>query len=130
MIVVDTSAWIDFFCGRDTPVADRLGELLGSERVVVGDVILLEVLQGFRHDAHLRRAASLLRGGPVIAMLGEARALSAAARYRRLRARGVTVRKTVDLVIGSWCIDENVPLLHADRDFDRLVEHEGLVSVL
>ena len=130
MTVVDTSVWIDFFGGRDTATADRLGELLGRELVVVGDVILLEVLQGFRHDGHLRRAASLLRRGPVVVMLGEARALSAAARYRRLRAKGVTIRKTADLVIGSWCIDENVPLLHADRDFDRLVEHEGLVSAL
>ena len=63
-------------------------------------------------------------------MLGEARALAAAARYRRLRTKGVTIRNTVDLVIGSGCIDENVPLLHADRDFDHLVELEGLVSVL
>ena len=63
-------------------------------------------------------------------MLDEDRALDAAARYRRLRAKGVTIRKTADLLIGSWCIDERVPLLHADRDFDRLVEHEGLESLL
>ena len=130
MIVVDTSVWIDFFTGRETPAARRLGGLLGRERVLVGDIILLEVLQGFRHDAHLRCAVTLLRREPVVVMLGEARAMAAAARYRRLRARGVTIRKTADLVIGSWCIDEGVPLLHVDRDFDLLVEHEGLVGVL
>lgn len=130
MIVVDTSVWIDFFTGRESAQSERLNELLGERRVVVGDVILLEILQGFRHDAHLERAASLLRRGPIVVMLGEARALSAAARYRRLRAKGVTMRKTIDLVIGSWCIDENVPLLHADRDFDRLAEHEGLISLV
>ena len=130
MIVVDTSVWIDFFTGRESVRSARLNELPGERRVVVGDVILLEILQGFRHDAHLERAASLLRRGPIVVMLGEARALSAAARYRRRWAEGVTIRKTIDLVIGSWCIDENVPLLHADRDFDRLAEHEGLVSLL
>ena len=130
MIVVDTSVWIDFFTGRESVRSARLNELPGERRVVVGDVILLERLQGFRHDAHLERAASLLRRGPIVVMLGEARALSAAARYRRRWAEGVTIRKTIDLVIGSWCIDENVPLLHADRDFDRLAEHEGLVSLL
>ena len=130
MIVVDTGVWTDFFSGHSSAAADALDDLLGRERIVVGDVILLEVLQGFRHDHHLRRAATMLRRGPVVVMLGEARALAAAARYRRLRAKGVTIRESVDLMIGSWCIDENVPLLHADRDFDRLVEHEGLASVL
>ena len=129
MIVADTSVWIDYLTGRSTPQATRLDELLGRRRVVVGDVILLDVLQGFRHDAHLRGALGLLRRAPVVVMLGEARALAAAARYRRLRAKGVTIRKTADLIIGSWCIDENVPLLHGDRDFDRLAEHEGLLVV-
>ena len=130
MIVVDTSVWIDFFRGGDTPEAARLDGLLGRERVLVSDVILLEVARGFRHDAHLDRAMTIMRRGPVVVMLGEARALAAAARYRRLRAKGLTVRKTIDLIIGSWCIDQNVPLLHADRDFEHLVEHEGLVSLL
>ena len=130
MIVVDTSVWIDFFVGRETVQTTRLDALLGTVPLTVGDVILLEVLQGFRHDAHLERAATLLRRAPIVVMLGEARALRAAARYRRLRAKGITIRKSVDLIIGSWCIDENVPLLHADRDFDFLVEHEGLVSVV
>ena len=127
MIVVDTSVWIDYFAGRRSVEAVSLDALLGQRRVIVGDVILLEVLQGFRHDAHLRAALAVLRRAPVVVMLGEARALAAAARYRRLRAKGVTIRKTADLIIGSWCIDENVPLLHADRDFDHLAEHEGLV---
>lgn len=130
MTVIDTSVWIDFFTGRETAQAERLNDLLGSERLVVGDVILLEVLQGFRHDRHLERAVTLLRRAPIVIMLGEARALRAAARYRRLRAEGITIRRTADLIIGSWCIDENVPLLHADRDFDHLVEHEGLVSLV
>lgn len=129
MIVVDTSVWIDYFTGRDTTETDCLGELIDTLPLTVGDIVLLEVLQGFRHDAHLKRAAALLRRSPVVVMLGEARALRAATRYRRLRAKGVTIRKSADLIIGSWCIDENVPLLHADRDFDHLVEHEGLVSV-
>ena len=129
MIVVDTSVWIDYFTGQETPQAVRLDALIGRERLVTGDIILLEVLQGFRDDLHLDRAVRLLRRAPVVPMLGEDRALQAAARYRRLRARGITIRKTADLIIGSWCIDEKVPLLHADRDFDRLAEHEGLMSV-
>lgn len=129
MVVVDTSVWIDYLTGRSTEAAGRLDDLLGRRRIIVGDIILLEVLQGFRHDSHLRTALALLRRAPVVVMLGEARSLAAAARYRRLREKGVTIRKTADLIIGSWCIDENVPLLHSDKDFDRLAEYEGLVAV-
>ena len=130
MIAVDTSVWIDYLAGRDTDETLVLDRGDRRRRVIVGDIILLEILQGFREDRHLKAAERLLRRSPVAAMLGERRAAVAAARYRRLRRRGITIRKSADLIIGSWCIEEDVPLLYSDRDFEPLVEHEGLRKVV
>jgi predicted nucleic acid-binding protein len=130
VIVVDTSVWVDYFNGQITPHTAALDGLLGREEVIIGDLILTEVLQGFHHERHFRRALSLLQAFPVVTMLGPTLALRSAEHHRTLRARGVTVRKTIDVMIGTYCIIGNLPLLYVDRDFDPLVRHLGLRTVL
>ncbi len=127
MIVVDASVWIDFFNGRPTTEAEALNQLLGERPVVVGDLTLAEVLSGFRQDADFRKAKSLLESCEFRQMVGKEVAIEAAGNYRRLRKRGITIRKTIDMLIGTFCIVSSLPLLHADRDFDALEEHLGLV---
>ena len=126
MVVVDSSVWIDYFNGVASEETDRLDDLLGQEMVAVGDVILAEVLQGFRADADYRVARELLGSLVMVEMLGVRRALKVADHYRRLRKHGVTVRKTMDAIIASFCLNERLPLLYSDRDFDPFVEHLGL----
>ena len=126
MTVVDTSVWVDYFNGVATPQTDCLHRLLGEERVVIGDLVLTEVLQGFCSDADFRRARTLLEALEVRAMLGKDLALESVRNHRRLRGLGVTVRKTIDVMIGTFCIVNGLPLLHADRDFEPVAEHLGL----
>ncbi|MHB1544445.1 MAG: type II toxin-antitoxin system VapC family toxin [Gammaproteobacteria bacterium] len=129
MIVVDTSVWIDYFNGVASPHTDLLDQLLSRERLVIGDIILTEVLQGFRRDTDFRQAQALLDTLEFRPMLGQEIALLSAKNYRKLRQAGVTVRKTIDVMIGSFCVRNRHRLLHADRDFDPIEEHLGL-SVL
>jgi predicted nucleic acid-binding protein len=129
MILVDTSVWIDYFNGSDTPETSILDALLGTEPLLIGDLILVEVLQGFRSDAELARAARLLAVLEFHELVGREVALSSAFNYRSLRARGVTVRKTIAVIIGTWCILNNHQILHRDRDFDPLEKHLGLQVV-
>lgn len=117
MIVVDSSVWIDFLNGRATPEVDLLRDLLGAQPLLVGDVILLEVLQGVRSEAEARRVEAALRRFELHSMLTPDLAVLAAAHYRRLRVLGVPVRKTVDLIIGTFCIARDYVLLTSDRDF-------------
>jgi predicted nucleic acid-binding protein len=126
MIVVDTSVWIDFFNGRPTREADVLNELLGERLIVVGDLTMAEVLSGFRADGDFRTARSLLESCEFRPMVGKEVAIEAAGNHRLLRKRGITVRKTIDVLIGTFCIVNRLPLLHVDRDFDPLEEHLGL----
>lgn len=126
MIVVDSSVWIDYFNGVNHSAASRLDQLLGTQPILVGDLILTEVLQGFRRDADHRAARRAMTVFPVESMVGPARAVRAAENYRLLRARGVTVRKTIDVLIGTFCLEETHQLLYSDRDFDPFVEHLGL----
>ncbi len=126
MILVDSSVWIDYFNGVKTRQTDRLDELLGSDLLLTGDIILVEVLQGFRNDRDFRRAKRALDGLEFRAMLGRDIALKSAANYRALRAQGVTLRKTIDTLIATFCIENGHELLHADRDFDPIEEHLGL----
>ena len=126
MIVVDSSVWIDFFNGIRTPETDRLAALLGSEPLLIGDLILAEVLQGFRHDRDFERAREALGRLPFAPMVGRDIALASARNYHRLRARGVTVRKTIDMLIATFCLENGHALLHSDRDFDPMAEHLGL----
>ena len=130
MIVVDSSVWIDFYRGAMTRESDYLDSVLGVVPVAVGDIIMTEVLQGFREEKDYRQAVSLFDDLTHVEMLGKTRAVSAANKYRHLKASGITVRKTIDVIIGSYCIDEDVPLLFSDRDFDRMVDRSGLRSAL
>lgn len=126
MIVVDSSVWVDYFNGQATPETDRLDRLLGTEPVAIGDVILAEVLQGFRSDADFKTARRLLTSLTVHDMLGAARAVRVAEHYRALKRKGVTVRKTVDVIIATFCIEARLPLLFSDRDFEPFVRYLGL----
>jgi predicted nucleic acid-binding protein len=126
MIVVDSSVWIDFFNGQPTSEADALSELLGQRPIVVGDLTMVEVLSGFRRDEDYRKARALLESCDFRPVVGREVALAAANSYRHLRKMGVTVRKTIDVLIGTFCIINHLPLLHCDRDFDALEEHLGL----
>ena len=130
MILVDSSVWIDYFNGIRTSETNHLDALLGNEVAATGDLILLEVLQGFRSDADLTVARRAMSKLPYFDLLGRERAHRAANRYRELRRAGVTVRKTIDVVIGSFCIDAGIPLLFSDRDFLPMVEHLGLESAI
>ena len=126
MIVVDSSVWIDFFNGVSTPEVERLDGLLGAVPVAIGDLILVEVVQGFRHEKDVATARQLFRSLAPLPMLGARNAWKAAENYRELRRRGITVRKTIDGIIATACIEANLPLLFSDRDFQPYVEHLGL----
>jgi hypothetical protein len=128
VIVVDTSIWVDYFNGQVTPETDALDNLLGRQEIIVGDLILTEVLQGFRQERHFRQVLRLFRAFPIVTMLGPDLAVRSAENYRVLRRRGVTVRKTIDVMIGTYCLVKSYPLLFADRDFDPMVQHLGLIS--
>ena len=128
MILVDSSVWIDYFRGVSTPESERLDVLLGSEPVAIGDLILAEMLQGFAVEREFNQARRLLTGLHVRTLGGREIAIQAARNSRALRARGVTVRKTIDTVIATHCIEHGVALLYSDRDFDPFVEHLGLRS--
>lgn len=126
MILTDSSVWIDLFRNRDTEQVRRLEEYAADNAVIVGDLILCEVLRGARDEKAARRMAEMMRKFSVVSLGGEAVAIRAAANYRRLRLLGVTVDKTIDLLIAAYCIENDVPLLHADRDFEPMEKHLGL----
>lgn len=126
MIVVDSSVWVDYFNGQATPQTDALDRLLPRALVLMGDIILTEVLQGFRNDRDFRKARRLLEPLAFGGMLGKDVALQSASNYRRLRHQGITVRKTIDVIIATFCILNGHSLLHSDRDFDAMENHLGL----
>ena len=130
MIVVDSSVWIDYFTGNDSPEADHLDSLLGQELIAIGDLVLAEVLQGFRADKDFRKARDLLLSFHVVNMLDTTIALKSAANFRALRKLGLTVRKTVDSIIATYCIENRLPLLHSDKDFQPFHKHLNLKNAL
>jgi len=130
MILVDSSVWIDYFRGTATPQAEKLDSLLGTEPIAVGDLILTEVLQGFVSDRDFKQAKKLLTSLLVVDLAGQDIAIQAAKNFRVLRAQGITVRKTIDTVIATRCIESGLSLLYSDKDFDPFVEHLGLRSAL
>ena len=129
MILVDSSVWVDYFNGQDTPQTAKLDALLGIEPLAIGDLILTEVLQGFRADADFAQAKELLLSLTVFDMLGVENAIRSAEHYRALRKRGVTIRKTADVIIATFCIREGHSLLFSDKDFIPFVEQFGLSEV-
>lgn len=126
MIVVDSSVWIDYFNGVESAATARLDQLLGVEPLAVGDLILAEVLQGFRSDADYSIARELMTSLTVLEMVGQKVAIQSVENYRSLRARGVTVRRTVDVIIATCCIELGLPLLFEDKDFVPFVSYLGL----
>jgi hypothetical protein len=126
MILVDSSVWIDYFNGVQSSQADWLDSSLGNTPLIIGDLILTEVLQGFQNEKDFKIAKDLLLGIPFMSMVGQLIALESAMNYRYLRKKGVTVRKTIDVIIGTFCIHNQFTLLHCDRDFDPMVKHLGL----
>ncbi|HRP25510.1 MAG TPA: PIN domain nuclease [Thauera sp.] len=130
MILVDSSVWIDYFRGTPTPQADFLDALLGREPILIGDLILAEVLQGFTGDRDFEQARTLLGALEVLNLGGAAIGVQAARNFRTLRALGITVRKTIDTVIATSCIEHDHALLFSDRDFDPFVRHLGLRSAM
>lgn len=120
MILVDTSVWIDYFNGVSTKQTDSLDRILSEQSVLVGDIILTEILQGFDSDKEFRLAKQALDPLDCVHLGGKSLAIKAASNFRFLRSKGVTIRKTVDVLIGSWCIEHEVELLQNDKDFDQI----------
>jgi predicted nucleic acid-binding protein len=131
MIIVDSSVWIDYFNGRDIPEVTKLDQLLETELLGVGDLIVAEVLQGLRQDKDYQTARLLLTSLTVFEMLGAGMAIKSADNFRELRRRriGITVRKTIDVMIATFCIENGHGLLFSDKDFIPFVEHLGLMGV-
>ena len=130
MILVDSSVWIDYFIGRDTPQVEILDRSLGVISVGVGDLILTEVLQGFRDDKDYLIARSIMDDLTVFDMLGTEMAIKSAENFRKLRKKGITIRKTADVIIATYCIEHRLPLLFSDKDFKPFVQHLKLAEVL
>lgn len=126
MTLIDTSVWIDFLNGHQTPQTSSLLQLMDAGEVLLGDLIVTEVFQGIRHKKDLSRANELFSLYPCVSLASCESALTAAQHYRKLRKRGATVRKTMDILIASYCIEQKIPLLFADRDFLPLAEYCGL----
>ena len=128
MIVVDSSVWIDFLNGRRAPHVGRLLALLGTSEIIVGDLMLCEILQGLNSERAAREVEAILRRFDIVGMVGDAIGVAAARNYRALRRRGITIRKTINLLSGAWCIEHRVPLLHNDGDFHAMARHLGLIE--
>ena len=126
MILVDSSVWIDFFRGRVTPQVELLDSLLDLERLAVGDLMVTEVLQGFRGEREFDLARKTLDAFTLVELGGKEVAVQAARNFRALRGLGITVRKTIDTIIATRCIQDGYTLLHSDRDFDAFSTYLGL----
>ena len=126
MIVVDSSVWIDYFNGARTRETDLLDTLLGVQPMMTGDLILTEVLQGFREEAHLHSAQEAMNQLIYEPMVGYQIAMASVRNYRTLQSGGVTIRQTIDMLIATFCMENGHQLLHSDRDFDSISQHLGL----
>ena len=129
MIMVDSSVWIDFLGEEFTPEVSELALHIKHNEVLMGDLILTEVLQGIRSDREfstVRRSLSVLE---IKRLVTPELAIKSAQNYRYLRKLGITVRKTVDCLIATWCIENDIPILHSDKDFEPFEQHLGLVTL-
>lgn len=129
MILVDSSVWIDYFNGTPTWQADILDQKLSDELLVIGDLIFIEVLQGFRTDRDYHLAKTMLSTLGIHQMGGYEIAIQSAQMYRELRKKGVTVRKTIDVIIAAYCVSKNLALLHNDSDFDPIATYFPLKTI-
>ena len=126
MLVVDTTVWVDYFNGQINPETDYLDRAISEELILVGDLILAETLQGFSRDEDFKQAQDVFSRFEQTGMINLQLALQSAQNYRGLRKKGVTIRKTIDCLIATFCIAENHTLLHRDSDFDGFEKHLGL----
>ncbi|HPQ40742.1 MAG TPA: PIN domain nuclease [bacterium] len=126
MILIDTSAWIDYFNGIENPTTALVDKILNEEPVLIGDLIYCELLQGFKTDDKYSEVKELLSNLMHVEMVGFEIAEKAAINYRRLRKKGITIRKTMDIIIATFCVENKVALIHKDRDFDIAAEPLGL----
>ncbi|MBD2233063.1 type II toxin-antitoxin system VapC family toxin [Phormidium tenue] len=129
MILVGSSVWIDYFNGQNTPQVELLDQLLSTQPLAIGDIILTEVLQGFRQDADYVTAKQILTSLTIFQLINTDLAINSADNFRTLRKRGITVRRTVDVIIATFCIEAKHALLFSDRDFIPFVQHLGLNAV-
>jgi len=129
MVIVDSSVWIDYLHDTVNPQTDWLEDALDRRAIGLTNLILCEVLQGVRHEKRFRLAERHLLTLPVFDIAGTRIAIAAARNYRTLQSRGITVRKTIDCLIATFCIAENCELLHRDHDFDPFEQHLGLMVV-
>jgi predicted nucleic acid-binding protein len=126
VVIVDTSAWVEYFRNGEPSVVNKVDRCLSSDLVGIGDLIYCEVVQGIRSDRNRRTISALLLALPRYEMVGFSIAETAAANYRLLRSRGISVRKTIDVIIGTFCVENGFELVHYDRDFDLMASHIGL----
>lgn len=129
MILVDSSVWINYFNGKITWQTEILDQMLQQIPIYTADLILTEVLQGFRKESDYKKAKEILSILPCKNIGGYEIAIKSAENYRKLRKKGITVRKTIDIIIGTFCIVENIPLLHDDRDFNPMKKHLSLKTI-
>ncbi len=130
MILVDSSVWIDYFNGIDNPPAYYLYDNLGREVFVTGDLIMLEILQGFGSDSDYATGRKIMESLPFFNLCGREIAITASGNYRKLRKKGITIRKTIDMVIATFCLENKIRLLHNDKDFLPLQEFTGLKAII
>jgi len=126
MVVVDTTVWIDYVRGLDTPYTNALDYELLHNQVIIGDLLITEFLQGFQNDSDFEAAKKIIDSLIYCDMLGKDIALKSAMNFRLLRKNGITIRKTADIIIGTFCIEHSLSLLHNDRDFDPMEKYFGL----
>ena len=129
MVIVDTSAWIEYFRIGIPDVVEKVDRCLEQEPVGIGDLVYCEIMQGIRSSRERGRVSSLLLSLPQFEMVGFAIAEKSAANYRLLRSKGVTVRKTIDMLIGTFCAEHGFQLVHNDSDFDLMARHIGLEMI-
>jgi len=129
MIMVDTSVWIDYFNGKESEETNNLDSILAEGEAVIGDLILLEILQGFRTDKDYKLAKQNLQSLDQYELFGKHMVDKCATNYRSLRKKGITIRKTADVIIATFCIENNMPLLFSDRDFLPFVKHLNLTTI-
>ena len=126
MVIVDTSAWVEYFRGGEPAVVEKVDRCLAEDLVAIGDLVYCEVMQGVYSHRQRAEVSSLLLSLPRFGMVGFAVAERSAANYRLLRSRGITIRKTIDVLIGTFCAENALTLVHCDRDFDLMAPHIGL----
>jgi len=130
VIFVDSDVWINYFNDTLCPEVEKLDSSLGVIPVAIGDLILTEVLQGFKHDKDFKTAKELLTSLIILNILDTSLAFKSADNFRFLRKKGITVRKTIDVIIATFCIENDIPLLSLDKDFQPFYDHLGLKKVL